>query len=413
MNLSIRYCIRKTEESLMRVFAAACKRKPASSLSALPSSLIRSVFAAVFMLAPVLNVCAEKLKSPDGDFLLEFKLEEGVPVYRLDYREQPVIRNSRLGLELKDTESLMEGFKLSGTKRSSFDETWEPVWGEERSIRNQYNELEVTLQQKETERVMKLRFRLFDDGLGFRYEFPEQTELTHFVVVEERTQFAMTGNHTAFWIPGDYDTQEYDYRTSKLKDIRSLMQASITPNASQTPFSETGVQTALMMKTDDGLYLNLHEAALVDYPCMHLDLDDQSLVFESHLTPDAIGNKGYLQTPCHTPWRTIIASDRAGDILLSRLTLNLNEPCAIEDPSWIKPIKYIGVWWELITGKSAWAYSDLPSVKLGVTDFSKVKPNGRHAANTDHVKAHIDFAAEHAESICCSVARIVGAMYLL
>jgi hypothetical protein len=350
----------------------------------------------LLMLAVSLHIGhAAQLHSPDGSFRMKFMLEKGVPVYRLDYKGEPVIRPSRLGLELKDTESLLDGFKLNGTKKSSFDETWEPVWGEERSIRNHYNELEVTLHQKKTDRTMLIRFRLFDDGLGFRYEFPGQPALTHFVVKEERTQFAMTGDHTAFWIPGDYDTQEYDYRTSRLKEIRGQMQAAITPNASQTPFSDTGVQTALMMKTADGLYINLHEAALVDYPCMHLNLDDSTLVFESHLTPDAVGNKGYLQTPCQTPWRTVIASDRAGDILLSRMTLNLNEPCAIEDTSWIRPIKYMGVWWELITGKSAWAYSDLDSVKLGVTDYSKVKPNGQHAANTEHVKMHIDFAAEH------------------
>ncbi|HOV71313.1 MAG TPA: glycoside hydrolase family 97 protein, partial [Dysgonamonadaceae bacterium] len=261
--------------------------------------------------------------------------------------------------------------------------------------RNHYNEMEVTLLQKDTERKMLIRFRLFDDGLGFRYEFPEQANLTHFVVKEERTQFAMTGDHTAFWIPGDYDTQEYDYTTSKLSEIRGLMKQAITPNASQTPFSDTGVQTALMMKTDDGLYINLHEAALVEYSCMHLNLNDTTFVFESHLTPDAQGRKGYLQTPCVSPWRTIIVSDDARDILLSRITLNLNEPCKLEDTSWIKPVKYVGVWWEMITGKSTWAYCDLPSVKLGITDYSKVKPNGKHGANNENVKKHIDFAAEH------------------
>ena len=242
---------------------------------------------------------------------------------------------------------------------------------------------------------MIIRFRLFDDGLGFRYEFPEQANLTHFVVKEERTQFAMTGDHTAFWIPGDYDTQEYDYTTSRLSEIRGLMKQAITPNASQTPFSDTGVQTALMMKTDDGLYINLHEAALVEYSCMHLNLNDTTFVFESHLTPDAQGRKGYLQAPCVSPWRTIIVSDDARDILLSRITLNLNEPCKLEDTSWIKPVKYVGVWWEMITGKSTWAYCDLPGIKLGITDYTKVKPNGRHGANNENVKKHIDFAAEH------------------
>ena len=277
---------------------------------------------------------------------------------------------------------------------STFDETWKPVWGEESQIRNHYNEMAVTLNQKAQERNMVIRFRLFDDGLGFRYEFPLQENLNYFVIKEEHTQFAMTGDHTAFWIPGDYDTQEYDYTESKLSEIRGLMKGAITPNSSQTPFSETGVQTALQMKTDDGLYINLHEAALVDYACMHLNLDDRNFIFESWLTPDAVGDKGYLQAPCTSPWRTVIVSDDARDILASRITLNLNEPCAYDDVSWIKPVKYVGVWWELIAGKSTWAYTDeLPSVKLGILDYSKTKPNGRHGANNEHVKKYIDFAA--------------------
>jgi hypothetical protein len=300
-----------------------------------------------------------------------------------------------MGLELFNDTDLIHNFSVTNTETSTFDETWQPVWGEEKEIRNHYNELAVTLLQKDTERKMVIRFRLFDDGLGFRYEFPEQANLTHFVVKEERTQFAMTGDHTAFWIPGDYDTQEYDYTTSRLSEIRGLMKQAITPNVSQTPFSDTGVQTALMMKTDDGLYINLHEAALVEYSCMHLNLNDTTFVFESHLTPDAQGRKGYLQAPCVSPWRTIIVSDDARDILLSRITLNLNEPCKLEDTSWIKPVKYIGVWWEMITGKSTWAYCDLPGIKLGITDYTKVKPNGRHGANNENVKKHIDFAAEH------------------
>jgi hypothetical protein len=338
---------------------------------------------------------AQELYSPDSQFVMQFKLNNGIPQYELKYKDQDIIRPSLLGLELVDSESLITGFTIKNVEQSTFDETWEPVWGEYKEIRNHYNELLVTLQQDESRRVIKLRFRLFNDGLGFRYEFPEQENLNYFVVKEEKTQFAMAGDHKAWWIPGDYDTQEYNYGTSKLSEIRGLMKEAITPNASQTPFSDTGVQTALMMKTDDGLYINLHEAALIDYSCVHLDLDDENLVFTSHLTPDAIGNMAYMQTPCRTPWRTIIAGDEARDILLSTITLNLNEPCAYEDVSWIKPVKYIGVWWELITGKSSWAYCDLPSVKLGETDFSQVQPNGKHAANTEHVKMHIDFAAEH------------------
>lgn len=342
-----------------------------------------------------LSMKAEELKSPDGNMVLRFEVRNGAPVYRLDYKGKPVIKDSRLGLELKDVDDLLTGFVLSDVQRSTFDETWEPVWGEWKTIRNHYNEMAVTLSQTSTERDMVIRFRVFDDGLGFRYEFPEQDELVYFVIAEERTQFAMTGDHTAYWIAGDYDTQEYDYTTSRLTEIRGLMKQAVTPNASQTPFSETGVQTALMLKTDDGLYINLHEAALVEYSAMHLELDDRSLVFESHLTPDAQGNKGYIQAPFNSPWRTVIVGDKAATILESKITLNLNEPTRFEDTSWIKPIKYIGVWWEMITGKSSWAYSDLPAVKLGVTDYSKVEPNGKHGANNEHVKMHIDFAAEH------------------
>lgn len=322
--------------------------------------------------------------------------EKGEPVYELSYKGKEVIKPSKLGLELKDDPGLMDGFTLSDAKTSSFDETWEPVWGEVKQIRNNYNELAITLDQKAQDRKMVIRFRLYNDGLGFRYEFPQQKNLNYFVIKEEHSQFAMVGDHTAFWIPGDYDTQEYDYTRSKLSEIRGLMKTAVTPNASQTPFSPTGVQTALQMKTDDGLYINLHEAALVDYSCMHLNLDDKNFVFESWLTPDAQGTKGYMQTPCHSPWRTVMVSDDARDILASKLTLNLNEPCKLEDTSWIKPVKYVGVWWEMITGKSTWAYTDdVYSVKLGETDYTKTKPNGRHGANNENVKRYIDFAAEH------------------
>jgi len=349
----------------------------------------------ILLLLAVFGLNAQTLQSPNRQLQATFSLDNGIPTYQLVYKGKQVIKPSKMGLELFNDTDLIHNFSVTNTETSTFDETWQPVWGEEKEIRNHYNEMEITLLQKETERKMVIRFRLFDDGLGFRYEFPEQANLTHFVVKEERTQFAMTGDHTAFWIPGDYDTQEYDYTTSKLSEIRGLMKQSITPNASQTPFSDTGVQTALMMKTDDGLYINLHEAALVEYSCMHLNLNDTTFVFESHLTPDAQGRKGYLQTPCVSPWRTIIVSDDARNILLSRITLNLNEPCKLEDTSWIKPVKYVGVWWEMITGKSTWAYCDLPGVKLGITDYTKVKPNGKHGANNENVKKHIDFAAEH------------------
>ncbi|WP_222867672.1 glycoside hydrolase family 97 protein [Sphingobacterium phlebotomi] len=358
---------------------------------------------------------AQKLQSPSGALSLTFSIEEGgVPTYALQYKGQAVVKPSRLGFSLTgntrksefgeqtdggeevESSSLATGFKLVGQEESSFDETWQPVWGETKDIRNYYNELAVTLEQEETKRKMLVRFRLYDDGIGFRYEFPEQPDLTYLVIKEEETEFAMTGDHIAFWIPGDYDTQEYDYTTSRLSEIRGLMQEAITPNASQTPFSPTGVQTSLMMKTDDGLYVNIHEAALVNFACMHLNLDDENFVFKSWLTPDANGTKGNLQTPAHSPWRTIIVSDDARNILASNLTLNLNEPSKIDDTSWIKPTKYVGVWWEMITGKSEWSYTyDLPSVHIGKTDYSTVKPHGKHGATTANVKRYIDFAATH------------------
>lgn len=341
---------------------------------------------------------AQQLKSPNEKFTMDFSLlSDGTPTYNLTYKGKVVVKSSKLGFELKnDKKSLLDDFTIVDTKTTTFDETWKPVWGEVAQIRNQYNELAVTLNQKETDRKIIIRFRLFNDGLGFRYEFPSQKNLIYFVIKEERTQFAMTGDHTAFWIAGDYDTQEYDYTKSKLTEIRQLHDGSISHNASQTQFSPTGVQTALMMKTADGIYINLHEAALINYSCMSLNLDDKNLIFQSWLTPDAVGDKGYLQAPCTSPWRTIIVSDDATDILSSKMTLNLNEPCKIEDTSWIKPIKYVGVWWEMITGKSTWAYTDdLLSVQLGVTDYTKVKPNGKHGANTKHVKEYIDFAANN------------------
>lgn len=349
-----------------------------------------------FLMMSAWGLQAEDLKSPNGRLLMHFEVDGmGCPVYTLSYKGKPVIKRSRLGLEAEGF-SLREGFQLQKAETATFDETWKPVWGEVSSIRNHYNELAVTLHQPKEDRTIRIRFRLYDDGLGFRYEFPEQKNLVYFVIKDEYSEFAMAGDHKAFWIPGDYDTQEYDYTESHLSEIRKLMKAAITFNTSQTPFSPTGVQTALMMKSADGLYINLHEAALVDYPCMSLELDDKTMTFRSWLTPDAQGKKGYMQTPCQSPWRTIMVSDDAREILASKLTLNLNEPCALKDVSWIKPVKYIGVWWEMITGKSTWAYTnDLLSVHIGVTDYTKVKPNGTHAANNDKVRRYIDFAAKH------------------
>ena len=368
----------------------------------------------LFLLSGSLMAMATDINSPNGNVKVSFNLTEtGQPVYEMTFKGKPVVKESKMGFDLKNGEpnsdmtytttnldangkmDFTQGFEVVSENQSAFDETWEPVWGETKYIRNNYNELEVNLNQKDTDRKMTVRFRVFDDGVGFRYEFPEQKNLTYFIINEEKTQFAMAGDHRAFWLPGDYDTQEYHTTKSKLSEVRGLMDVAVTPNASQTPYSECAVQTPLQLKSDDGLYINIHEAALINYSAMHLDLDDKNMIFESHLTPDAQGNKGYLQAPAQSPWRTVLVSDDARDILASKTIYNLNEPCAYEDTEWIKPVKYIGVWWEMITGKSTWAYTDLPSVKLGETDYSKVTPNTTHAANTAHVKEYIDFAAEH------------------
>lgn len=346
---------------------------------------------------------AQTVTSPGGKVAVKFSLDNGRPTYEMTYKGKTVVKPSHLGLELAKTKyaskgmeetDLMDGFTVTKTDTSSFDETWKPVWGQTATIRNNYKEMAVTLNQAATKRNIVIRFRVYDDGMGLRYEFPQQDELNYFVIKEEHTQFAMNGDHTAWWIPGDYDTQEYETVESKLSEIRSLMKDAITPNSSQTPFSPTGVQTSLQMKTADGLYVNIHEAACVNYATMHLNLDDKAMVFESWLTPDAKGFKGFIQTPFNTPWRTVLVSDDARDMLSSNLILNLNEPCALDDVSWIRPIKYCGVWWDMIVGRGTWSYTnDLPSVHLGKTDYSKCKPNGTHSANTENVKRYIDFAA--------------------
>ena len=343
------------------------------------------------------RVHASEVTSPNGEMKLTFTLRDSKPYYSVSFRGKPVIKPSRLGYELHNAESLLEGFTQTGEKTSTFDETWTPVWGENKTIRNHYKELLVNLIQEKTGRVMNLRFRVYDEGVGLRYEFPQEgSKLNYFVVKEECTEFTLTGDHIAWWIPGDYDTQEYEYSRSRLSEIRPLFKKKVTDNASQTSFSETGVQTSLQLKTDDGLYINLHEAALVNYPAMHLNLDDKNMVFRSWLTPDAQGIKGYLQTPCQSPWRTIMITDDARKVLSSHLILNLNEPCKIKDTSWIHPTKYVGVWWEMISGKGDWAYtSQFPSVKLGLTDYAKAKPSGRHSANNENVRRYIDFAAQH------------------
>jgi len=359
----------------------------------------------IALMLPML-AAAQTIKSPDGKVSLTFSLTgNGVPTYSMTYKNRAVVKPSHLGLELakskhaskgfKETD-LMDGFIVANTKTSTFDETWKPVWGETSTIRNNYNELAVSLNQESSNRNIIIRFRVYDYGMGLRYEFPQQKDLNYFIIKDEHTQFAMAGDHKAWWLPGDYDTQEYETVTSKLSQIRGLMKSAVTENSSQTTFSPTGVQTALQMKTDDGLYINIHEAACVDYSTMSLNLDDKNMVFESWLTPDAEGMKGYMQTPCKSPWRTVMVSDDARDMLSCKLTLNLNEPCALSDVSWIHPVKYCGVWWEMIVGRNSWNYTnDLPSVRLGVTDYSKCKPNGTHGANNAEVKKYIDFAAKN------------------
>ena len=354
-----------------------------------------------------LSVAAQTVSSPNGAISVSFSLADGGrPTYEMTYKGRPVVKPSHLGLELaKDKHatkgfaetSLMDGFTESHSEVSSFDETWKPVWGETATIRNHYNELLVSLSQDHTGRQMNIRFRVYDDGMGLRYEFPQQDSLVYFIVKEEHTQFAMTGDHTAWWLPGDYDTQEQETQESRLSEIRARFHDAVNwSNSSVANFSETGVQTSLQMKSQDGLYINIHEAALVNYPAMHLNLDDQHMVFESWLTPDATGNKAYVQVPFNTPWRTVMVSDDARDMLSSNLILNLNEPCKIEDTSWIHSTKYCGVWWEMIVGKSSWNYTDdLPSVDIYKVDWNHVRPNGRHAANTANVKRYIDFAAKN------------------
>ena len=335
-----------------------------------------------------------KVSSPDGNVELSFNLKDGhIPVYSLDYKGKPVVGESHLGFKLQGS-GMYDWFEISDTATREIDETWNPVWGEESQIRNHCNEMTVTLRQTSSNRFMKICFRVFDDGMGLRYEFPDQKSMAYFVITDELTEFAMTGDHTAWWIPGDYDTQEYDYTRSRRSEIRGLLSSAICDNLSQTIFSETGVQTSLQMKTDDGIYINLHEAALVNYPAMHLLLDDKNMVFKAHLTPDPNGDLAYMQSPCTTPWRTVIVSDDARDILASRITLNLNEPCKIEDTSWIKPCKYMGVWWEMIAGRSDWSYTwDLNSTHIDTDDLTKVKPHGRHGATTANVKKYIDYAS--------------------
>ena len=359
---------------------------------------MKHILLSIFAFLAAVSAGAQSVKSPDGNMVVNFSLDQGRPTYTVDFKQKNVVKPSHLGLQLaKGGADLMDGFVVKDTKIASFDETWTPVWGEESSIRNNYNELAVTLDHPSTQRSIIIRFRVYNDGVGLRYEFPRQKNLVYFTLKEEKTEFAMAGDHTAWWIPGDFDTQEYSWTKSRLSEIRGLMPAVVkahSDNSSWETFSDTGVQTTIQMKSDDGLYIAIHEAALVDYSCMHLELDDRTMTFTSFLTPDAEGYKGYLQAPCTSPWRTLRITETAAEQLASRLTLNLNEPCKIEDTSWIKPIKYCGVWWEMISGHQTWSYTnDLPSINLTIDDYSKVKPNGTHGATNEAVRKYIDFAA--------------------
>lgn len=366
---------------------------------------MKKLLLSAFALFMALVAGAQTVTSPNGNVSVKFWLQDGRPTYEMSYKQKAVVKSSHLGLELakdkhasngQNEQNLMDGFTVKDQQTSTFDETWTPVWGETKTIRNHYNEMAVTLNQAAMNRDIVIRFRVYNEGMGLRYEFPQQQKLNYIVVKEEHTQFAMAGDHTAYWIPGDYDTQEYEHVISKMSEIRGKMKDAVTDNSSQTTFSPTGVQTSLQLKTADGLYINIHEAACVNFPTMHLNLDDKNMVFESWLTPDATGMKGYVQTPFNTPWRTVMVSDDARDILASNLILNLNEPCKIEDTSWIHPTKYCGVWWEMIAGGRQWSYTnDLPSVHLDNLDYTKCKPHNQHPANTANVKRYIDFAAKN------------------
>ncbi|PUB35495.1 glycosyl hydrolase family 97 [Elizabethkingia sp. YR214] len=351
-----------------------------------------------FILFISVFIQAQKLESPDKNLSLSFLLnEKGEAYYDLKYKNKDVVKSSKLGFLISSPTPFAESFKITNIQFSSSDTSWNPVLGEQKTIRDNHNEMLVSLQQAKTGYQLNIRFRLFNDGLGFRYEFPIQKDLRHFRIDEELTEFNLAQNCKSFWIPADYDTNEFRITTSRISEIPSLItKARDEPLAAKAPSKNLAVQTPLMLKSDNGLYINIHEAALVDYPAMHLNVDDKNYKLSTHLTPNKNGEKAYIQTQIKTPWRTIVVSDDARDILASKLILNLNDPSAIEDTSWIKSTKYIGVWWEYFTGGgSTWAYSDNQDIIIGKTDYTHLKPNQHHGANTQHVKEYIDFAAEN------------------
>lgn len=350
----------------------------------------------IAILSLATSLVAQTLYSPDKKFKLNFDLSSsGQAQYTLSFNGKSVVNTSRLGITLRDSKALVEGFTIAKIDTTQHDSTWEPVWGEVKTIRNLYKELAITLTQHETNRKLLIRFRLFNDGLGFRYEFPDQPNLKHFIVSDETTEFSLTGDHKTFWIPGDYETNEYVYTTSKLSEISPTVRSAEADEISTRSVITNGVQTPLMLKTSGSLYINIHEAALVNYPAMNLEVEKSSFKLKTHLVPDAFGNKAYLQTPFTTPWRTILVSNKAGDLLASKTILNLNEPSRIENTEWIKPTKYVGIWWEMHVGTATWNYSDEGNFTLQGTDWKALKPNGRHAANTTNTKRYIDFAASH------------------
>lgn len=354
---------------------------------------VTKTFIALFCCALSLFAHADQTiitRSPDGNFHLHLEHEDdGEIKYQLYYKVKKVVSSSILGMKLKTPEATLRRFDLLGIDSLIVDENWKPVWGEVSSIRNNYRQLVLRLKDRSGSGIeMQIVFRLFNDGLGFRYVFPKQDKLNHFIISDELTEFDMHGDHKTFWIPGDYDTNEFKYNTSKLSEVDASSSAMSQEIHAKTFFDKNAVQTPLMMKSGEGLYINIHEAALLNYPAMNLVLDKSSLVLQSHLVPDAKGNKAYLQAPAVSPWRTILVSDKATDILASKMILNLNEPSRIKDVSWIKPQKMIGVWWEMHIGKSSWDYGASQSL-------STLTPHGRHGATTQNVKKYIDFASKH------------------
>ena len=352
-------------------------------------------FITAISIGVALQASAVGITSPSGDIVLNVDVDaSGVPIYSVDYKGKNLVSDSRLGLTADET-SFADGFRIESVDTVTVDRSWEPVWGEYSTVRDHFKELAVNLKADNPERALTLRFRVFDDGLGFRYELPVQKGPNYLTLRGENTQFNYTDDHKLYCIPGDYDTDEYLFSETTFSGLPEALNSYRRHSEAQRTGGNT-IQTPMLLKTGDGVYVNMHEAALDGYPAMLLDVDTENYDMTSHLVPDRLGVRAYLQLPFNTPWRTRIISDDARDILASQLVLNLNEPCAIEDTSWIKPMKFVGVWWEMFTGnQKTWAYSDDHLARPGETDYTKLTPNGRHPANTENVKKYIDFAAEN------------------